>query len=52
MENYVCPSGAYVYDPEEGDSENGIAPGTAFSELPEDWTCPVCGMEKSDFEKE
>jgi len=51
MEKYVCPGG-YVYDPEEGDPDGGIAPGTPFSELPEDWTCPVCGMEKSEFEEE
>ena len=52
MEKYVCPSGAYVYDPEEGDPDGGINPGTPFSELPDEWVCPVCGVEKSEFEKE
>ena len=48
---YVCPCG-YEYDPTVGDPENGIAPGTAFEDLPEDWTCPVCGLDKDAFEKE
>jgi len=52
MERYVCPSGAYEYDPKEGDPEGGIAPETPFSELPNDWVCPVCGVEKSEFEVE
>ncbi|NOR34915.1 MAG: rubredoxin [Bacteroidales bacterium] len=41
----------YVYDPEEGDPDSGIAPGTAFEDIPEDWYCPVCGVSKSDFEE-
>jgi len=45
---YECVCG-YVYDPEVGDPDNGIAPGTAFEDLPEDWVCPVCGMEKDAF---
>ena len=49
MDKYVCPCG-YVYDPEIGDPYNGIAPGTAFEDLPEDWVCPVCGVGKEDFE--
>lgn len=45
---YMCPCG-YVYDPVEGDPENGIAPGTLFEELPDDWECPMCTMGKEDF---
>ncbi len=51
MDKYVCPCG-YVYDPEIGDEENGIAPGTAWEDVPEDWVCPVCGLSKDAFEKE
>ena len=42
MEKYICPCG-YVYDPEKGDPDNGVAPGTAWENVPEDWVCPVCG---------
>ena len=52
MDKYVCQVCGYVYDPSEGDSENGIEPGTKFEDLPDDWTCPVCGASKDDFEKE
>lgn len=52
MDRYVCQVCGYVYDPVKGDPDNGVAPGTSFEDLPEDWTCPVCGAEKSDFEKE
>lgn len=45
---YVCPCG-YVYDPDLGDPDNGIAPGTAWEDVPEDWTCPVCGASKKNF---
>ena len=48
---YVCPCG-YVYDPEIGDPDNGVAPGTAFEDLPDDWTCPTCGLGKDMFEPE
>ncbi|MBR3364380.1 MAG: rubredoxin [Solobacterium sp.] len=51
MDKYECPCG-YVYDPEVGDEENGIAPGTPFEDLPEDWTCPLCGVGKDMFEKQ
>jgi rubredoxin len=50
MDKYVCLVCGYVYDPERGDPENGIEPGTAFSDLPEDWKCPVCEAAKSQFE--
>lgn len=50
MKKYKCEVCGYVYDPEKGDPGNGIAPGTSFKELPEDWTCPVCGADKDVFE--
>ncbi len=52
MEKYVCGICGYVYDPEKGDSEAGISPGTAFGDLPDDWTCPVCGASKDEFAPE
>jgi len=51
MEKYECTVCGYVYDPEKGDPDNNIAPGTSFQDLPDDWTCPVCGAAKSAFEK-
>ena len=50
MDKYVCPCG-YEYDPEVGDPDNGVAPGTKWEDVPEDWVCPVCGLSKDDFEK-
>jgi rubredoxin len=50
MDKYECPCG-YVYDPAEGDFENGVEPGTSFEDLPDDWVCPLCGAEKEFFEK-
>jgi len=52
MDKYVCKVCGYIYDPEKGDPENGIDPNTKFEDLPDDWVCPICGAEKSDFEKE
>jgi rubredoxin len=52
MDKYVCTICGYVYDPAQGDPENGVAPGTAWENVPEDWECPVCGAPKDDFEKE
>lgn len=52
MKSYVCTVCGYVYNPEEGDPASGIAPGTAFEDLPEDWVCPVCGVGKDQFEEE
>lgn len=52
MERWVCEPCGYVYDPEVGDPDNGIEPGTAFEDLPDDWVCPVCGVDKTFFEKE
>ncbi len=50
MDKYECPCG-YIYDPEEGDYENGVEPGTSFADLPDSWVCPKCGAEKADFWK-
>lgn len=52
MQKYICTMCDYVYDPEIGDPDNGVAPGTKFEDLPDDWTCPDCGEEKEEFEKE
>ena len=48
---YECNICNYIYDPELGDPDGGIKPGTPFEELPDDWVCPVCGAGKSEFEK-
>ena len=52
MQKYVCKVCGYVYDPEKGDPENGVNPGTKFEDVPEDWLCPVCGVGKDQFEPE
>jgi rubredoxin len=49
MKKYVCDVCGYEYDPATGDPDNGIAAGTPFEELPEDWVCPLCGVGKGDF---
>ena len=51
MDKYEYMVCGYVYDPEEGDPDSDIAPGTSFGDLPDDWVCPVCGAGKDDFEK-
>jgi len=50
MKKYICTVCEYVYDPELGDPDSGIEPGTAFENIPEDWVCPICGVSKGDFE--
>ncbi len=50
MNKYQCPCG-YVYDEELGDPDSGVAPGTKFEDLPDDWCCPVCGLDKSMLSK-
>jgi rubredoxin len=47
---YRCIVCSHVYDPAVGDPDSGIAPGTAFESLPDDWSCPDCGATKADFE--
>ena len=49
MEKWECTACGYIYDPAEGDEDNGVAAGTAFDGIPEDWVCPLCGAEKSEF---
>lgn len=46
---YVCNICGYIYDPELGDPESGIAPGTKFDDIPAGWICPDCGVDKSQF---
>ena len=50
MTKYVCTVCGYVYDPEVGDPDNNVNPGTSFQDVPEDWVCPVCGEGKDMFE--
>ncbi|MBO8173707.1 MAG: rubredoxin [Thermococcus sp.] len=51
MAKWKCTVCGYIYDEEEGDPDNGIAPGTKFEDLPDDWVCPLCGAGKDMFEK-
>ncbi len=50
FKKYVCMICGYIYDEEEGDPDEGIEPGTKWSEVPETWFCPDCGASKDDFE--
>lgn len=52
MDKYVCNVCGYIYDPEVGDPDNGIAPGTPFDQLPDSWVCPECGVGKDEFSKQ
>ena len=51
MDKYICTICDYVYDPEQGDPDNGIEPGTPFEDLPEEWICPLCRVGKEEFQK-
>ena len=51
MEKYVCGPCGYIYDPEAGAPNSGVAPGTPFEDLPDNWVCPICGLGKEVFEK-
>jgi len=51
MEKWECMACGYIYDPQEGDPDSGIAPGTSFEDIPDDWVCPDCGLGKDMFEK-
>jgi rubredoxin/flavin reductase (DIM6/NTAB) family NADH-FMN oxidoreductase RutF len=51
LDKYQCSVCGYIYDPEKGDPDGGIKPGTRFEDIPEDWTCPVCGASKDQFKK-
>jgi rubredoxin len=46
---WICESCGFIYDPDEGDLDGGIPPGTPFEDIPESWFCPVCGARKKDF---
>lgn len=48
---YKCLACGYIYNPEEGDPDSGIAPGTKFEDIPDDWFCPICKVGKDMFEK-
>ena len=50
MTKYECTACSYVYDPEQGDPDEGIAPGTKWDDIPISWMCPDCGSGKEDFE--
>ena len=52
MKKYVCSICGYVYDEAKGDPDNGIAPGTNWEDLPDDFVCPLCGADKDVFEEE
>ena len=49
MQKWICVVCEWVYDPAEGDPTQGVAPGTSFDDLPDDWVCPACGVGKEDF---
>ena len=49
MKKYVCDVCGYIYDPETGDPDSGIAPGTPFEAIPDSWSCPLCGIGKDSF---
>jgi rubredoxin len=51
MDKYECTVCGWIYDPEIGDPDGDIAPGTAFEAIPDGWVCPMCGAAKSDFQK-
>lgn len=51
VKKFRCRVCGYIYDPEKGDPDNGIKPGTLFKDLPEDWKCPECGVDKEQFEE-
>ncbi|MEN8225457.1 MAG: flavin reductase [Bacteroidota bacterium] len=51
LNSFQCLVCGYIYDPEKGDEAKGIPPGTSFEELPDDWTCPICGVSKDEFKQ-
>ncbi len=51
MEKWKCSICGYVYDPAYGDPDSGVEAGTPFDKVPDDWTCPVCGASKENFQK-
>jgi rubredoxin len=51
MAKYKCMVCGYVYDEEEGDLSQNVSPGTTWEQVPDDWVCPLCGVNKDQFEK-
>lgn len=51
MKKYLCQVCGYVYDESVGDDTQDIPAGTKFEDLPDSWTCPLCGVDKSNFEE-
>jgi len=51
MDKWECTACGYIYDPDKGDPDHGVGPGTPFENLPEDWVCPQCGVGKEFFQK-
>jgi len=49
-QKYICTICEYIYDPTLGDPDSGIAPSTVFEDIPDDWECPICGVNKENFE--
>jgi rubredoxin len=49
MQKYICDVCGYIYDPEAGDTDQGVSPGTSFENLPAAWICPLCGVGKDSF---
>ena len=47
---FICRACGLLYDEAKGDEDSGLAPGTRFSDIPDDWSCPLCGVTKADFE--
>jgi len=52
MQKYSCNICGYMYDPAEGDADNGVLPQTLFDDVPVDWSCPLCGVGKEEFSPE
>ncbi len=50
-EKFLCEACPYLYDPEKGDPDGGIPPGTPFEDIPDDWLCPICKLDKTHFKK-
>lgn len=51
MEKYICTVCGYIYDEAAGDPDNGVAPGTKFEDIPDDWVCPLCGVPNQILKK-
>jgi rubredoxin len=51
LDKYVCDICGYIYDPADGDPDNGVASGTAWGDVPSEWVCPLCGASRDQFSK-